>query len=457
MDAAAKFLPFVAREPTLLDKVYMTVRYPLDVFYHPFESIISLPALSFLVIPAFSSYGTTLNFLFFYMTWAILIRSNPPLQVELLGTLAIRVLFYILPSLGFLLFDGGAPGVAANIKEHGETALPMGEEQGGKKGRWWKITLVSIVNVLLSVALQSGVELLFTRVLHIRSALKITTSLPMPWSIVRDLALGLLMREVLTYALHRYVLHAPQSPLENMHTSWQHSVVSPFSMVAHYDHPLTYLVHVFLPMYIPAVFLRMHLLTYHVYLCIVSLEETFAYSGYNILPSGFILGGIARRQERHLMGGGEGNFGCFGLSDLLMGTGLGADLVDDVVDEADEKEVSMKAKGKAKSIKNQAEKKKTTSEQDEDDEEEEEEEEEEEQPKAKPRGGKRNERKDPNEDKGEDGQEEPKKPKRKARSNARNGKKSSGDAEEDDKPNRKPSNAGKRSVRQKKQNNEDDE
>lgn len=350
------YLPFVAREPTLLEKAWTAITYPVNLVSHPFDALMSIPALSFLVIPAFTSYGTSANFLFFYLTWAILIRSNDPLKVELLGTLGIRVIFFILPSLGFLFFDSATPKVAVGIKEHGDKALPMADEQGGPKGRWWKITLVSILNVLMGVAIQTATELLFTQVLHIRSALKISTTPPFPWSIAKDLFFGLVLREILTYTLHRYALHAPKSPPTKIHLSWQHSVVAPFSFVAHYDHPLAYLLHVFLPTYLPAIFLRMHLLTYHLYLIIVSVEELFAYSGYNVLPTAFILGGIARRQERHLMGNGEGNFGCFGLMDFAMGTSLGADLMEDVVDEADKKQVGKKLKGKGKAIKKKTQK-----------------------------------------------------------------------------------------------------
>ncbi|KAL9634315.1 MAG: hypothetical protein Q9164_004171 [Protoblastenia rupestris] len=356
-----EYLSFFTREPTLSERIWTTVKYPINVFHHPFEALLSLPALSFLVIPAFSSYSTTLNFLFFYMTWAILIRSNPPLQVELIGTLAIRVLFYLLPSACFLAFDSAAPQLAAGLKEHGNHALPMGEKQGGRAGRWWKITLISTANVLFGVLLQTAIDYLFTRVLRIRSTLKITTSLPLPWSIAKDVLLGLLMREVLTYVLHRYALHESTSRLAKWHKSWQHSVLAPFSFVAHYDHPLVYLVHVFLPIYIPAVFFRFHLLTYHLYLTIVSLEETFTFSGYNILPTAFILGGIARRQEQHLMGSGEGNFGCFGLFDAVVGTTLGEDLMDNVVDEANEDKINEKT-GKAKWMKKKAPKKRTSDE-----------------------------------------------------------------------------------------------
>ena len=86
------------------------------------------------------------------------------------------------------------------------------------------------------------------------------------------------------------------------------------------------------------------------YLALVSLEETFAYSGYNVLPSGLILGGIARRQEHHLMGRGKGNYGCWGVVDFFAGTSLGSDVVDDVRDEVDTNPVANRIKGKAKSV-----------------------------------------------------------------------------------------------------------
>ncbi|KAL8767024.1 MAG: hypothetical protein Q9194_006112, partial [Teloschistes cf. exilis] len=326
---------FQSAQPSLLERAWLVVRYPYDVFRHPLDALLSVPALSFLIIPTFSSYSTSLNLLFFYVTWSTLILSNSPLKIEILGTLGIRVLFYLLPALGFLAFDAATPNLAVSLKEHGETALPMGEEQGGPKGRWWKVALISTANVLLGVAMQSGVELLFTRILHIRSALKVTTTLPMPWAIAIDLIRGLFLREILSYVLHRYALHHPDSPLTEYHMNWQHTITAPFAFVANYDHPLAYFVRVFLPTYLPALLFRFHLLTYHMYLAVVSLEETFAYSGYNVLPSGLILGGIARRQERHLMGEGKGNYSCLGIMDFVVGTSLGENVVEDVREEAE--------------------------------------------------------------------------------------------------------------------------
>lgn len=186
----------LAREPSTLDKAWMAIQYPWDLVRNPMQAVLSIPALSFLLVPAFSSYGTTLNLLFFTMTWAILIKTNDPLHIEILGTLGVRLLFYILPSLAFLAFDCATPKLAVGIKEHGDCALPMSAENGGKKGRWWKIALVSLANLILGVAIQSGIELLFTQALHLQSVLKLSTGLPMPWGIAKHLFLGLLLREV---------------------------------------------------------------------------------------------------------------------------------------------------------------------------------------------------------------------------------------------------------------------
>lgn len=188
---------FHLAQPTLLDRIWLSICYPYDLVKTFMDAFLSIPALSFLIIPTFSSYSTSLNLLFFYLTWSTLILSNSPLKVEIIGTLAVRVLFYVLPSLGFWLFDSALPGLAVSIKEHGDEALPLSAGNAGRKAPWWKIAGVSVGNVLLGVALQAGIEVVFTDVFHIRSALKVTTTIPMPWGIAKDLLRGLLLREVL--------------------------------------------------------------------------------------------------------------------------------------------------------------------------------------------------------------------------------------------------------------------
>ncbi|KAL6718106.1 hypothetical protein ACLMJK_004193 [Lecanora helva] len=352
MDVIWKLLPFT-REPSFLEKAWMAARYPIDLIASPVRALVSIPALSFLVIPAFSSYGTSVNLALFYLTWAILIRSNDPVQIELFGTLGIRALFYIFPSLVFLAFDTTFPSSALRVKEYGGLALPMAEKRERRRGPW-TVLFVSIANVIMSVALQISLELLTTRMLHLRSLLKISTTVPFPWTIARDLFFGLTLREILVYILHRYMLHSDNSKLSSLHESWQHSIRLPFSMVAHYDHPIAYTLHIFVPMYLPAILLRFHILTYQLYLILISLEDVFAYSGYNMLPNAFILGGIARRREKHFLANGDGNYGCFGLTDLLMGTSLGIDLVDDAITEVGYRDLGKTAQPKPRDARQKA-------------------------------------------------------------------------------------------------------
>lgn len=133
--------------------------------------------------------------------------------------------------------------------------------------------------------------------------------------------------------------------MTKFHHFWYHQLHAPFPLSAHYDHPLTYLLSNFIPTYLPAVMFRFHMLTYLIYLVIISVEETFAYSGYTVMPTNFFLVGIARRMDMHLLTYGEGNFGPWGIMDWIFKTTVGdAELIDDATDDAEEREREARAK-----------------------------------------------------------------------------------------------------------------
>lgn len=183
-----------------LTQAWNTLSSPITSSYtslrHVMDGLFALPALSFLFIPAFSSYSTSLNLLFFYLTWSTLVLSHPPLRVEIIGTLAVRIIFYVAPSLFFFGFDALFPGAAEGLKAMGDTGLPLKRAKRSRMKETAKVAAWSLTNVLISVLLQAIVELLFTKVLIIRSALKVTTSLPMPWGIAKDLLKAFILREV---------------------------------------------------------------------------------------------------------------------------------------------------------------------------------------------------------------------------------------------------------------------
>ncbi|KAH8783965.1 hypothetical protein BGZ57DRAFT_884216 [Hyaloscypha finlandica] len=312
------------------------------------DALLSVPVLGYFLMPGLTTYSTSLNLLFFYMTWSTLVLSQPPLKVEVVAVLGTRLLFFLVPSLFFLLFDSIIPSLSVSFKTQGADGLPTrgrGATRGGNGTQWYQIIGVSLLNILLSVAIQAGVELLFTEVFHIRSALKVTTTLPMPWSIAKDVLRGLLLREVIQYYFHRFLLHENSNILSRLHNSWFHSVTAPYSFVAHYDHPASYIFFRFLPTYLPSIIFRVHLLTYLLLLAIITFEETLTLSGYASVP-GIILGGIARRQDLHSEGRGRGNFAPWGLLDWIHGTSVGGDVLDDMKDEAEKHQVKERG-GKA--------------------------------------------------------------------------------------------------------------
>jgi hypothetical protein len=131
------------------------------------------------------------------------VLSQDPLTVEVVGTLGVRTLFFLVPSILFLVFDSIIPSLAVGIKTQGAPALPTrtggirGARRRGSRPKWYIVISLSIFNICLGVAVQAATELLLTWVLNIRSALKVTTTLPMPWSIAKDVLRGLLLREVI--------------------------------------------------------------------------------------------------------------------------------------------------------------------------------------------------------------------------------------------------------------------
>lgn len=307
------------------------------------SSLISLPLpfLSFLALPFFGSTSTTINLAFFWLTWSAAVWSYDPLQVEIYGTLVIKLMFFLLPSLGFLAFDAFVPSLSASMKAAGDKQLPS---KGLSRHKLTTVAAIATFNTLLGVAVQAAIEYVLTEHMSFRSGLRVSTLVPPPWSMAKDVLRALFVRGILHYGIHRFVLHAsPRSfgPLARWHQTWAHGVRYSFSLVAAHDHPVCYLLADWLPLYLPALVFRYHVLTWHILVAFTSLEQLFIYSGYAVLPSRILLAGMARRTDSHYESKGEGNFGHWGVLDWACGTTCGgeADVMDDLRDEADEHNV----------------------------------------------------------------------------------------------------------------------
>jgi hypothetical protein len=324
------------------------------------DLLLSLPILSYWASNSLTSWSASLNILFFYLTWSTLVLSHNPVKIELIGVATLRVIFWLLPSLLFLLLDTLVPSLAKDIKHGYSAALPP-RDAATLAG----ILALASANLILSLGVEFGASLGLATVLQ-TPVFRTSTTLPLPWQMVKHVAVLVAARELLTYSIHRYVLHerkcqgTPRSTtatattrrsrwpwpfrrsslsLADLHAKHAHArSAPPFSLLVMADHPLPFLLHRFVPTYVPAVVLslwggKVHLLTYFVFVAMVTLEETLAMSGYSIVP-GIIMGGMASRTALHYARPSAGNYGCLGLTDWVAGTSVGRDVIKDLRDEA---------------------------------------------------------------------------------------------------------------------------
>ncbi|KAI5275749.1 sterol desaturase family [Aureobasidium subglaciale] len=303
-----------------------------------------LPLLSFLAVPFFGSSSTTVSLAFFLLTWVTLVSTHDPLYLELVGTFAIRMIFFVLPSIAVLGFDTLIPSLSASIKTQGAAQLPT--QLSSRRLR--NVIFVSIFNVAFSVLVQGLCDFVLTEVFNIRSAIRVSKIPPAPWpTMVKEVLYGLVCRGFLHYFIHRDCLHASprDSILARWHADWAHSLRHPFSLASAYDHPVCHLLTDWAPLYLSTLFFRFHVMTWYILTAIVSLEQFFIYSGYSVLPSQILLAGMAKRTDSHYTTGGKGNYGNWGVLDWVLGTGCvgDADVVDDVQEEIDRRGVRQRA------------------------------------------------------------------------------------------------------------------
>ncbi|KAL2153730.1 hypothetical protein VTH82DRAFT_4885 [Thermothelomyces myriococcoides] len=332
------------------------------------DLLLSLPVLSYFS-SSWTTWSTSLNLLFFYMTWSTLVLSHSPLEVELVGITALRVVFWLVPSLLFLAFDTLLPSLAKTVKFNGTSALPPRDAK-----TLAKVASLALLNLALETAIEAAISYGLSILLD-RPIFRTSTTLPLPWQIAKHLAMLFAGREILTYYIHRHLLHGRRRHTTKtktpraLHGSHAHArPAPPYSLLVRADHPLPYLLYRFAPLYLPGLALalasplggggggggggHLHLLTFFLFVALATLEETLALSGYAVVP-GIVAGGMARRAVAHYTtarsnGTATGNFGTWGVLDWMHGTSVGGgDVAADLKDEARKHRVRERGQDKA--------------------------------------------------------------------------------------------------------------
>lgn len=303
------------------------------------DVLLSLPIFSYFLAPGITSWSTSLNVLFFYMTWSTLVLSHPPWRIHVLALLAVRTLLWFIPSLLSLAFDTLFPSLAGPLK-HNNALPPRNTRIIARQAG------LALFNMALITGLEFSLIYLLGPLLPIDSAtiFHASTTLPLPWQLGKQILLMMMLREFLTFHIHRSLLSDTATLLGKWHVnSPAHARrAPPYSLLLYADHPASVFLHRFVPTFAAALIARPHMLTYVLFIAMTTAEETFAMSGYNVVP-GIILGGMARRTAAHYASGGKGNFGAWGLLDWVHDTTVGKDLIEDVKDEGEKHAVKERA------------------------------------------------------------------------------------------------------------------
>ncbi|KAL6868714.1 hypothetical protein ACO1O0_000030 [Amphichorda felina] len=298
------------------------------------DVLLSIPILSVLFRPSLT---TSINLLFFYATWSSLVLSHDPITIHATSLFVLRVIFWLIPALLFFAFDSLIPSVAGSIKFAGTVTRPR---------RPFSLIGLAVFNMVLITFVESALSYAF----HLatgQTLFRMSTTLPLPWQIFKQHCILFISREVLTYYLHRHLLHGTRFPtLTRLHTTYAHGSPTTTPLQLYADHPLPMLVLQLLPVLLPAAVLRPHMITYLFFLGLCAVETTLVTSGYSIVP-GVVIGGNARRNAAHYASRGRANFGAWGILDWAHSTSKGGDVVKDIRDEAEKHRVKERSAAKA--------------------------------------------------------------------------------------------------------------
>lgn len=231
--------------------------------------------------------------------WKQILQQYPPAAIEFYGTSILQLTCFWGVSAVFISLPYLFPIFSARHK------LQKQEKQPTSSELWDCFTTVSR-NQLFSTLLHLGL-LKLGEVTGSPPSNRFDPTLPGVAEAIRDVILGIILREVLFYYVHRLLHHPSLYPI--VHKP-HHRFTAPVALAAQYATVTEHLFANILPISLPLGILHSHIVTFWIFLGLELLETTTVHSGYDFFA------GSARRHDSHhekfMI-----NFGTVGLLDWL--------------------------------------------------------------------------------------------------------------------------------------------